>query len=212
MALVGLTANVSATTISITYTGQIFGGTANSFTGTFCGSCSPSQYTFTGQNFTLNYFFDTSAASLVYNPSFGGGVGGGLIDPTDPRYPLLVGDYLNSGSSSFLAGTYSGKAGGTFVGSAAFATIAGGYGGFGVNPTSCIGDQFCASRLLDASNYNGSPYTQSASMDFTNQLFRKFEVQTALFSNPAIPGDITTAFSLSGSNIGSGHFNNHPSS
>jgi hypothetical protein len=73
LALIGLTAQASATVVDITYTGQVFGGTANDL-GTFCGvECTESGYTWTGQEFSLTYTFDTSL------PGTGTVYGNGII-------------------------------------------------------------------------------------------------------------------------------------
>jgi hypothetical protein len=83
----------SAAIITINYTGQIFGGTANANDGTFCGIlCTPSGYEFSGQGFTLTYVFDTSLAA--------------------------PGNYTNIGTSSQLSGSWNGVNLLTIVGSA----------------------------------------------------------------------------------------------
>jgi hypothetical protein len=92
VAFFGLTPQASATIITLTEAGQIFGGTANG-SGTLCSTlCSASGYTWTGQPFTLTYTFDTSLAA--------------------------AGSYTNNGSSSRLSGSFNFLSGGTFVGSA----------------------------------------------------------------------------------------------
>jgi hypothetical protein len=59
LALVGLTAEASAAIITLTMTGQMFGGTDNG--GIYNGGVIDGP--FTGQPFTLDYTFDTSLAT-----------------------------------------------------------------------------------------------------------------------------------------------------
>lgn len=168
-----LTTQASAAIIDITYTGQIFGGTANG-SGTFCsGSCSPSGFTWDGQAFTLVYVFDTSLAT--------------------------AGNYINTGSSSQVSGSFSSLLGGSFVG---FATGLPSVSGF--NPAICAG-LGCSSSESDTASV-GSTYSQSVSWQLSGTGATGGSVSTALFANGVIPGDITAAFFLSGSNIGSGSF------
>jgi hypothetical protein len=74
-AVVGVTMPASATVITVTMTGQMFGGEDND--GFFNGGIRNGP--FTGQPFTLTYTFDTSLAA--------------------------VGNYINTGSSSSLSGS-----------------------------------------------------------------------------------------------------------
>jgi hypothetical protein len=60
----GFSACASAATINITYTGQIYGGTAPTGVGEFCGiNCSQNGWVFNGQPFELKYVFDTNLAA-----------------------------------------------------------------------------------------------------------------------------------------------------
>ena len=178
---VGLTAQAAATIIDITYTGQIFGGTANASDGTFCGGfpCSASGYSFSGQAFALNYIFDTSLGTVGNN------------------------SYTNIGTSSELSGGSNAIIG--FVPPVGYATGLPSISGF--DPAVC-NIVACSAQEHDTASA-GSTYNQFVSWSFFSNTGGT--VGTSLFANSAIPGDITTAFSLSGPNIGSGSFSSFSS-
>ena len=168
VSLLALTApnKASATIIDITYTGQVFGGTANASTGTYCGLCSASGYDYTGQAFGLTYTFDTAQ-----------------------------GAYSNNGLQSSLSGSYNLLIGGSFPGYVG--------GVISILPSECSGVPGCFTSASDSASI-GATYTQMISL--TAQQFETLYVTTSLFPNLAIPGDITSSFSLSGPDIGSGSF------
>src|SRR5258708_1758187 len=123
---------------------------------------------------TLFYSFDTAA---VPQPGFFG-----------PGAPAT---YVNTGTFSLLSGSYTTENGGTNVGSA---------GGLGFG--GCTGGG-CSSAMSDTASI-GSAYAQSDSLSYNGTASAGTRLSTSLFANPAIPGDITTAFSLSGTDIGTG--------
>ena len=158
---IGLSAQASATTIDITYTGIVTDG-----------SSSFGAVSLNGDPFTLVYTFDTSLAA--------------------------PGNYINSGSSSQLSGSGFNLFGAnTYVGFASISFI-----GL-INPSVCntVG---CSTSENDTASI-GSIYSQSVIV-VLKQWQRQPSVQTQLFANPAIPGDITQNFSLIGSDIGTGSF------
>jgi hypothetical protein len=168
----------SATVINIEYSGQITSG------------CAPGGPTcsvqFDGQAFTVHYIFDTDAAGQIYTGVFGG----------------TPGTYVNTGTSSTLSGTYGAITGGTFVGNG---VISAGYGSgfFGVPPQMCLNWAGCNASESDTA-VAGTTYAQSISVTIPNEEW--FSLSTSLFANPLIPGDITSPFSLTGDDLGTGSF------
>lgn len=109
----------------------------------------------------------------------------------------VPGFYSNNGSSSEIQGSTSIGAilfttAGPVVGSSSFS-----------NPGVCLFDQ-CAHSESDIA-VAGSEYSQSVSWSIiSDPKGGGASVQTQLFANPAIPGDITAYFNLSGTDIGTG--------
>ena len=152
----------------------------------FGGSAPIGTGIFCGQCSQSGWIFSGQAFALVYT-----------FDTSAPG-----GSYTNNGSSSQLSGSFNGfltPPSGSFVGSA---TIFSSGGVHDVFPASCNGFG-CVSAESDVASA-GSIYSQSVSLTFPLSIQN---IQTALFANPAIPGSITTAFALSGANIGNGSFN-----
>lgn len=143
---------------------------------------------------TINLFYTGVVTSVMSLPPSGVPVG----DPISVSYFFDTdlaspGNYINTGTFSSLSGTLP-PVGGAVVRPASFASPV-------------FLNQICGMFCTSSSQID----TQSAQLQAFQSVSSSFllgsgSVQTQLFSNPAIPGDITAAFALEGVGIGTGSF------